>query len=68
MAFTARYPQKSTCCDAGIREGDKVQHEDEVLVHVDCTDVERAPEPAPPTICMKCWQTKAANGACGCDT
>lgn len=65
MSFRANWPGRCADCDEGIAPGDNVEYVDDVLVHVDCSEVERPADPLP-DVCGVCWMAKSVTGACAC--
>lgn len=67
--FDAQYPGFCTACLDDIVPGQRVQYVNDMVRHVDCDAAAASvmPETRNQDICERCFQARAANGACGCD-
>lgn len=65
--FPAKYDGRCPACAEVIDAGDLlIADADDRFVHLDCADRKTGPQ-RPAEVCPRCFITKAANGACGCE-
>lgn len=65
MTYAARYRSVCATCGETVEKGDECAWDGDAFVHVVCLNLKLDDSSA--SVCGSCFQTKAANGSCGCD-